>query len=114
VICQHADQSKDYRDDALVKHCSEYAHDPTSSQIVWRQNSDLLTPAFPRFCFAHKKGLPKNANPLFYMARPEGVDPPTAWFVVFQSKHPIPLFCLLNIDNIRPIEIGYLALFAFI
>ena len=48
------------------------------------------------------------------MARPEGVEPPTAWFVVFQSKHPILLFCLLNIDNICPIEIGYLALIAFI
>jgi len=25
------------------------------------------------------------------MARPEGVEPPTAWFVVFQPKHPILL-----------------------
>ena len=43
------------------------------------------------------------------MARPEGVEPPTAWFVVFQSKRPILLFYLLNIDNICPIEFGYLA-----
>ena len=48
------------------------------------------------------------------MARPEGVEPPTAWFVVFQSERSILLFCLLNIDNICPIEFGYLALIAFI
>jgi len=44
------------------------------------------------------------------MARPDGVEPPTARFGVLQSKHPILLFCLLNIDYIRPIEISYLTL----
>ena len=48
------------------------------------------------------------------MARPEGVEPPTAWFVVFQPKHPILLFYLLNVNILCPIEFAYLALFAFI
>ncbi len=26
-----------------------------------------------------------NGNPLMYMARPEGVEPPTAWFVARYS-----------------------------
>ncbi len=30
----------------------------------------------------YNKGLPNFGKPLLYMARPEGVEPTTAWFVV--------------------------------
>ena len=55
----------------------------------------MLTPAFPKSIFDSKKGLPRNGNPLIIMARPEGVEPPTAWFVVFRLKSHIALY--LNI-----------------
>ena len=58
-------------------------HNPDA--IVWGQNSYLLTPAFPKPHFENKKGLSQNDNPLIYMARPEGFEPPTAWFVARYS-----------------------------
>ena len=48
------------------------------------------------------------------MARPEGVEPPTAWFVVFQPKRPILLYFNALYDLHCPIKLGYLASFAYI
>ena len=36
---------------------------------------------YPSVYPSNKKGLPTNGNPLNHMARPDGVEPPTAWFV---------------------------------
>ena len=48
------------------------------------------------------------------MARPEGFEPPTTWFVVFRFSPRTLLFSKLFYDFNCPIKSTYLALFAFI
>ena len=43
------------------------------------------------------------------MARPEGVEPPTAWFVVLQPKRYILLFYMQINDLFYPILFAYVA-----
>ena len=54
-------------------------------------------------------GPPSLRDDVVSRLRGARLEPPTAWFVVFQSKRPILLFLLLNINNICPIEFSYLA-----